>query len=521
MTINYGKKIPSEVAYRSEIDGLRAIAVMAVIVAHSGLGWLPGGFAGVDVFFVISGYLITGILLREMSADNFSFRRFYVRRARRILPALFVMLAVCWVSAAFLMTPSQFKDYALAQASTVIFLSNAYFWSLFGYFSPSAAEQPLIHTWSLAVEEQFYLLFPILLLILWRVGRLRAVSIGVILIALLSLGVSEWGWRHKPEANYFFSLSRFWELLVGSLCALIERRHKSHRSSLAWLGMALLIGSLALLNKSLPFPSIYAMGPVVGTALLLLFAREGTGVGRILSLPVLTGLGLISYSTYLWHQPVFAFAHLSGWLSGDEGALVLPVILIAIVLLLGWLSWRLVELPWRHEVKGVKPDWGLTSQGGAALGISAACVLFVGGAAEQYTSTVMWRYSKEDRPLISVSRKDAKKYLHTFTRTMEGMPFIEGGGRRVLVVGDSFGKDLINALHETGLDRGLQISYHGIPDKCGNLLLKHPEAHEVLPDLGPLCNGVDRYQSPDLLARLAAADVVILASNWQPWQVPF
>lgn len=520
MTAPQGEQ-PAAAAYRREIDGLRAIAVMAVIVAHSGLGWLPGGFAGVDVFFVISGYLITGILLRELASDSFSFRRFYARRARRILPALFVMLAVCWVAAAFLMTPSQFKDHALAQASTVIFLSNAYFWSLFGYFSPNAAEQPLLHTWSLAVEEQFYLLFPLLLLLLWRLGRMRAVAAGVVLMALLSLAVSEWGWRHKPEANYFFSLSRFWELLAGSLCAAIERRRPPTWPVLAWVGLALLLGSLVLLNESLPFPSVYALAPVAGTALLLLHARAGTGVAQLLSWPGLTGVGLISYSAYLWHQPVFALAHLRGWLHGGSAGLWVSLALIALVLLLGWLSWRLVELPWRHGVQNVRPDWGLGRRGVAALGVASAGVLFAGGLAEQYTSTILWRFAPEDRPLVSLSRKDAKKYLHAHTRSVEAVPFTDDGGRRVLVVGDSFGKDLINALHESGLDRGLQVSFHGIPAECGNLLLDRPEAEVLPPGLGAACDGVDRYRSPGLLARVAAADVVVLASYWQPWQVPW
>lgn len=521
MTENRGDLKQPGTGYRSEIDGLRAIAVMAVVLAHSGLGWLPGGFAGVDVFFVISGYLITGILLRDAESGDFSFRRFYVRRARRILPALFVMLAVCWVGAAFLMTPSQFKDHALAQASTVIFLSNAYFWSLFGYFSPSAAEQPLLHTWSLAVEEQFYLLFPLLLLVLWRIGRFRAVAAGVAVMTLLSLGVSEWGWRHKPEANYFFSLSRFWELLAGSACALIERRRQMASNALAWSGLALLAGSLVLLDESVPFPSVYALAPVAGAALLLLFARPGTAVAWLLSVRGLRGVGLISYSVYLWHQPVFALAHLRGWLHGEATALVVPLILVGVVLLLGWLSWRLVELPWRHAVQGVKPDWGLSRRGACALATVSAVVLLAGGLAEQYTSTVLWRFAPEDRPLVSLSRKEAKKYLHAHTRTVEAVPFSEGSLRRVLVVGDSFGKDLINALHESGLDEGLQLSFHGIPAECGNLMLSRPESEVLPPGLAVACAGVDRYRSPELLARLAVADVVVLASYWQPWQVPW
>ena len=205
--------------YRPEIDGLRSIAVLSVVLYHFGLPGLSGGFVGVDIFFVISGYLISSLIIKELLTDNFSFSNFYQRRARRILPALFFMMALTAPVAWTVMIPSQFREFSFSAGATSLFLSNVYFWDVAGYFAPASAEQPLLHTWSLAIEEHFYFIFPVVLFLSYRIGGLRLALLSTILLSVLSFSLSEWGWRNKPDVNYFFSFSRFWEMLAGSLCA--------------------------------------------------------------------------------------------------------------------------------------------------------------------------------------------------------------------------------------------------------------------------------------------------------------
>lgn len=336
--------------YRPEIDGLRAVAVGIVILFHAGFEQFSGGYVGVDVFFVISGYLITSILLEDLRQDRFSIPKFYERRARRILPALFFVMACCVPFAWMWMYPSQLLDFGKALLTVVFFVSNVLFWKQANYFAPDVYENPLLHTWSLAVEEQFYIFFPIVLLLLWRL-RPRLVMPALLVMALVSLVGSELGARIAPGANFFLIPSRAWELLAGSLCALAPLpAHRRVNDVLAIGGLAAIIVSVVLFDDETPFPSLYALLPVGGTVLLVLFAGPATWVGRALSLRIMVGLGLISYSAYLWHQPLFAFARIR---SSEPPDLLLIWVLIAATFALAWLSWRFIEQPFRAGPKSI------------------------------------------------------------------------------------------------------------------------------------------------------------------------
>ncbi|KFI31711.1 acyltransferase [Haematobacter massiliensis] len=363
--------------YRPEIDGLRAIAVATVVLFHARAPLFGGGYIGVDIFFVISGFLITGILIQDIEARRYSLTKFYVRRARRILPALFVMLAACVPVAWAWMLPADFADFGRSIAAAALFLSNVHFWQRADYFSTSAELQPLLHTWSLAIEEQFYLFFPPLLFLLLTRGGRRVALIVLSLIALASLALAEAGWRLRPEENFFFTPSRIWELLAGSLAALgICLRPQAPRGVPAALGLAMILGSLVIL-PGLPSPSLATLLPVLGTVLVLVWGGQGTRVGRILSLRPVVWLGLISYSTYLWHQPLMAFARLR--LAEEPHAGVMALLVIASVLL-GWLSWRWVEQPFRgpspllagHRLPLVTAVAGIVLFSAAGIGIRKA-----------------------------------------------------------------------------------------------------------------------------------------------------
>lgn len=335
--------------YRAEIDGLRAVAIIPVLLFHAGFQAFGGGFIGVDVFFVISGYLITGIIFSEIQAGTYSIWKFYERRARRILPALFAMCLVCLVPAWMWMLPEEFESFSTSLLSVIGFGSNFFFWSETGYFDTAGALKPLLHTWSLAVEEQFYIILP---LVLWLLRRWTAIRIaGVIaILCLASLGLAQYWSIIDPDANFFLLPTRFWELGIGALIALLWQSRALPipwlSEALAMLGLAAIISAALAFDAATPTPSAYTLLPVLGTALIIMFARRTTLVGRLLSLRPLVAVGLISYSLYLWHQPLFAFARIrlvDGVSDGVNYAILIAAFPLA------FLSWRYIEQPFRRR----------------------------------------------------------------------------------------------------------------------------------------------------------------------------
>ena len=344
--------------YRPEIDGLRAVAVLPVILFHAGFSWFSGGFVGVDVFFVISGYLITSIILDDLHQGTFSLVHFYERRARRILPALFFIMAVCMPFAWTLLIPRDLKDFGESLAAVSIFSSNILFWLESGYFATEAGLKPLLHTWSLAVEEQYYILFPLLLMTCWRFG-VRWI-VGIIALSLVaSLAIAHWGAYHKPTATFYLLPTRGWELFLGALTAFYLRR-KSRlpdntptnrnwpQELLGISGLTLIIIAIVCFDRSVPFPSLYALLPTVGAVLIILGAHDGTMVARLLGSRVPVTIGLMSYSAYLWHQPLLAFGH---YQSLHEPSALLMGLLCGLTLPLAWLTWRYVEAPFRDRTR--------------------------------------------------------------------------------------------------------------------------------------------------------------------------
>lgn len=357
--------------YRREIDGLRTVAVVPVILFHAGFEIFSGGFVGVDVFFVISGYLITSIIIAELDQGKFSILRFYERRARRILPALFLVMACTFPFAWMWLMPAQFRDYAESLVAVTLFASNFLFWRESGYFGAAAEEKPLLHTWSLAVEEQYYMLFPIFLIFCWRFGR-QPVFYMILGIAAISLLLAEWGWRNSPSGNFYLAPTRVWELLAGSVCAFLQfKAPQKSNNLLAALGFGMVVYAIFGFTEATPFPSVYALVPVIGTVLIVIYADEPTWVGRLLSTPVFVGIGLISYSAYLWHQPLFAFARIRS-LTVPDPALMMSLAILSLVL--AWISWRYIERPFR-----LKPPAGaLPTQRGVFIASGLGMAAFMG-----------------------------------------------------------------------------------------------------------------------------------------------
>jgi len=325
---------------------LRAVAVVPVVLFHAGLSIFSGGYVGVDVFFVISGYLITSIIIGELSEGRFSLLTFYERRARRILPALFVVMIACVPFAWAWMQADAFRNFSQSLLAVSVFGSNVIFWLQSNYFGPGAETKPLLHTWSLAVEEQYYVLFPLLLMALWRWGRANVFWV-VVAFTIVSFLLCLWGVRNMPSANFYLAPFRAWELLAGSICAFVmfQKPQKSNEL-LSLLGLALLVYSIIAFGEHTPFPSTYALAPVIGTALIIVFADGTTLVGKLLSMRGFVGIGLISYSFYLWHQPLFAFARIKSVFEPSQALMIFLAIMSAV---LAYLSWRFVEHPFRKK----------------------------------------------------------------------------------------------------------------------------------------------------------------------------
>jgi peptidoglycan/LPS O-acetylase OafA/YrhL len=335
--------------YRAEIDGLRALAVVPVVLYHAGFDVFRGGFVGVDAFFVISGYLITGNVYTEISAKHFSLIDFYERRIRRILPALYLVLFLCLPFAWLWIFPWDFVDFGRSLVSVCLFASNIFFNGQIDYFTPSTETWPLIHTWSLAVEEQFYVLLPILLILSRRSSRTSLIAL-MIAISAVSLGWADWDSRQDPQSDFYLLPSRAWELGFGATVALltldklpVDRRLAD---ALAWAGFALLAYSILDFRPDMPLPSLRSIWPVGGTALLIAFATDRTTCGKWLGSRPLVLIGLISYSAYLWHQPLFAFARYR-FNAQPDGPLLLS--LSAASFAVAYASWRFVERPFRDR----------------------------------------------------------------------------------------------------------------------------------------------------------------------------
>ncbi|GGZ28548.1 acyltransferase family protein [Asticcacaulis endophyticus] len=364
--------------YRADIDGIRALAVLPVVLFHAGVPGVSGGFIGVDVFFVISGYLITGILRDDLETGRFSISQFYERRIRRIIPALAAVIIATWITAWFLFLPVYFQDFSKSVAATAAFISNLYFWKFSGYFEASAQLRPLLHTWSLAVEEQFYIFMPIVMWIAYKLFKkhwfwlFAAAAAG-------SFGLSLYMTNVGPTANFFMLPTRAWELLAGSLLALARLpapRTAVVAHTLGGLGLALILVPVVVYSEATPFPGLAALPPVLGAVLLIYSGAFPAGLGgRILSWAPMVFIGKISYSLYLIHWPVTVFVR---YVTLEPPTLIWAGLIISVSFVLAVLSWRFVEQPFRSPT--FTPPRALLLSGTLA-GLAALFAVGVAGVA--------------------------------------------------------------------------------------------------------------------------------------------
>lgn len=306
---------PTVIGYRRDIDGLRALAIGSVLLAHAEIPFARGGFVGVDVFFVISGYLITRIILRGLETGSFSIFRFYENLARRLVPALLVVLLVTFILAAFALGPRQFDFFARSAMSAAAFVSNIWFWQAgSGYFDGDLRVAILLHTWSLGVEEQFYLIVPLLLCLVFRLAPRLLLSLLLLSVLASFCRATYLVSDFRAQAAFFLLPSRVWELGVGALLAVAPPEAPARgavRAGIAQLALAAILIPVVFYSETTPFPGAMALPPVLGAAALIWINASGDNpVKRLMSTPLLVGIGLMSYSFYLWHWPVIVFARI-------------------------------------------------------------------------------------------------------------------------------------------------------------------------------------------------------------------
>jgi len=448
-----------KLTYRPEIDGLRAIAVFAVILYHAKiniLGHQPfkGGFIGVDIFFVISGYLITSIILKELiSTGSFSFKQFYERRIRRILPALLFVMLVSLPFAWIYLLPTSYVDFSKSIIYSLGFTSNFYFhYSGQEYGAVSGLLKPFLHTWSLAVEEQFYILFPIGLLIIFKYFKNYLIHI-LILGFIISLVLADWTSKNYPSTSFYFLHTRIWELLAGSILSYIEIK-KGHRSNhqilnfiLPSIGLFLIIFTIIFFKFHFPHPSLYSLPAILGTCFIIWFSNPNEIITKLLSTKLFVGIGLISYSLYLWHYPIFAFVRIVEGVSLPN-----KIFWIILSIILSTVSYFLIERPFRKK-DSFKKIFSIIIIFIFVIFFVCINIILNKGFEKRFYFDQSYYLSKNRY------QEERDKFINSYD-----FEDFDKGKKNILIIGNSYAEDLFLVLSQTNLQKD-NYFYLGYPKK--------------------------------------------------------
>lgn len=496
------------IRYRADIDGLRAVAVIPVVLFHAGMSTFSGGFIGVDVFFVISGYVISLSLLSDVRNGTFSILNFYERRVRRIFPALFATLLATSLYAYFVFLPSHLKGLSESLVAATLFVSNIYFWKDSGYFAAEAIYRPFLHTWSLSVEEQFYIFMPIAIYLIarWFKSRWLLVFLPVL---LLSLALSIVATERAPTANFYLLPTRAWELLIGAILALSPPppiRRRAAREMLAVAGLALILAPVFIFDEATPFPGLNALYPCLGTAIVIycgIHAR--TLVGDILSVKPLVGVGLISYSLYLVHWPLVVFVSYQN-LARPTGWQVVAIVVAS--LLLAILSWHYIEQPFRQRrswltrprllAGGLAAMTAFAAFGAVGVRADGFPARFPGFTQKEIAGHKQWRPGR----CFLLGDPDHRRWKP------EACTLTTGGPHKMLLWGDSFAAQYVPGIiaHADRIDATvLQYTGAGCPPILSYKSYARPRCTEFN------ANALD-------IIRQHRIDTVVLAARWTDQQ---
>lgn len=500
--------------YRSDIDGLRALAVLPVVFYHAGIPYFSGGYVGVDIFFVISGFLITGLIIAELKAGTFSISDFYERRIRRIFPALFFMVFLVMLAGLIILLPKEFSYYGQSAIATAIFVSNIFFWkTTSNYFDGPAEIHPLLHTWSLAVEEQFYIIFPLLLFVIFKYSKTYLRHI-LLLILFGSLSLSVWGVHNAPTATFYLAPTRAWELLVGSILATdaIPAVKRIFSATLVGLlGLSCIGYSVFFYDSNTLFPGLAALIPCLGAAFII-YAGSGnhkTLLSALLSSRLLVGIGLISYSLYLWHWPLIVFLRHHILLRALNPTEI--TCLIAASFIMAIISWRYVEKPFRGQ-SGI-----LNRPRLFAAGFTSIALAIIFGMILSMTSGIPQRFEGLDKVAMQTesefpewaaykwtdcSISDAKNWKQSSCNLSRS----SANGGRALLWGDSFAAHYVAGFLQQPNTPFFLLRYtsHQCPPLLDYYAASNPECSD--------------FNAAVLnLIKENKIDTVIMSANWQSY----
>ncbi|MGA7994757.1 MAG: acyltransferase family protein [Bradyrhizobium sp.] len=500
--------------YRADIDGLRALAVVPVLLYHAGVPGFPGGFVGVDIFFVISGYLICGMIDGDLRDGSFSLSNFYKRRMLRILPALFAMFLVTSALAYLYCLPVELEDYSKSLASAVGSVSNVYFAATAGYFDAPAETKPLLHTWSLGVEEQFYLVVPLLMWLAYRFAPKRARLFFAAAAAFSFAAAFAVSYRNTTFVFYLTPF-RAWELALGALLSIkfipapVTERHKNACGA---VGMLLLCGAIFLGSSSAPLLLMTSLASV-GAALVIASSEgEVSAVGRLLALRPVVFVGLISYSLYLWHWPLIVFQRTDGLLAAPSGTMT-KLTLIAGSIAIAWLSWKFVELRFRLKAKDVSTGTVFGVASAAMTSVVALCglVFVAGGAPFRFPERVVAiaSYLAYDP---SEAFRSGRCYLATNRQQLDVQTCMKLDGKRpnYLLVGDS---------HAAHLWFGLSTAMPEVNLMQATASACRPAVERISLLDSRACPKLMRFVFDDFLVN-NRVDKVLLAASWKDEDIP-
>ena len=492
--------------FRADIQGLRALAVLSVVIFHISPYHLPGGYLGVDIFFVISGYLIIGQLWRSIKNDTFSFATFYANRFKRLLPALLTVLSVSSILAFFLLLPHEYEKYVHSLTSSLLYFSNFLFYSQSGYFSHDLELAPLLHTWSLSVEEQFYLLFPFILILISKFTKIQTRAIALLLgIALLSLIASHLLLTIDASLSFFSSPTRFWQFILGGVIAIADKPKLSSvvRNFLVFASLSIITASFFMFDKNTPFPGIYAL-PITLATVAVIFADVQKGaLNWLLSNKISQFFGNTSYSFYLWHWPVIVFykiLFLGSYSKADQ------VVIFSISLVLAVLTYYLIEEPSRKLSFNNSKTKLITSAFAASLLVIVVASLFLPIQKDNYPSEVAV-YEKVHRDKGKTFREEKCFLTPTVTTTSNFREFdcikSEEGKSNVLLLGDSHAAMWYSALNKSKPD-GFSLSQANAAGCTATYPLKGESR----------CNSFYTWVLDELLPN-TTFDLIIVASRWR------
>lgn len=525
----------SKPKYRADIDGLRAVAILSVVIFHAFPNWITGGFIGVDIFFVISGYLISQIIFENIDGGSFSFHEFYFRRINRIFPALLIVLGSGILLGWLFLLADEYKQIGKHTVAGATFVSNFVLWSESGYFDKAAETKPFLHLWSLGIEEQFYILWPLIIWLAWKRNLNLLTLISTSIIISLYLNIKDI--TLDGIATFYSPLTRFWELLCGSLLAWISLYKKdiflSFRLKLdrftslllyregpdiperalanliGFGGLALLSFGLISIDSNDHFPGGWALIPVIGAMLVITAGPESWFNRVVLSNKVFVWIGLISYPLYLWHWPLLTFCRLR---EGELPDTYIRLCILGLAFFLAWLTYQFIELPLRKVRSSVKP---------IMLIVFMVIIGLYGYTIYERDGFPSVRFKSNELSIVNATLpQHSTEYTPYIFRKLINNTFDEKSPKaKILVIGDSYAQDLVNAIYETSLKDNLQIITRHVSKRCGNLfIIQSKFIHHIKEEDIASCAKQRLYEDKNLHKKILAADEIWMASSWQDWQ---